>query len=86
MNYMEQFSRDPKVCNGHTIFKGTRVPLQVVLDSLAEGSTTEEILEDYPTLNRENVRAAIAFAARGPEARNRPGPWRFHPGEPYLEE
>jgi uncharacterized protein (DUF433 family) len=63
MNYMERFARSPQVCNGHTVFKGTRVPLQVVLDSLAEGATAEEILKSYPSLKPEDLKAAIAFAA-----------------------
>ncbi len=60
---MEHFARSPKVCNGHTVFKNTRVPLQVVLDSLAEGATTEEIIKSYPSLSPEDVKAAIAYAA-----------------------
>jgi len=43
--------------------KGTRVTLRTVLASLAEGATIEDILSDFPTLTREAVRAAIAFAA-----------------------
>jgi uncharacterized protein (DUF433 family) len=60
---MDHFARSAQVCNGHTVIKGTRVPLQVVLDSLAEGGTIEEILTSYPSLNRGDVQAAIAFAA-----------------------
>ena len=47
---LERISVDPNVCHGKPCFKGTRVMLSIVLDSLAEGSTSEEILEDYPTL------------------------------------
>lgn len=42
---------------------GTRVPLRTVLESLAEGASVEEILEDFPSFLREHVRAAISFAA-----------------------
>ena len=63
LNYMEHFARSPQVCNGHTVIKGTRVPVQVILDSLAEGSTVEEILKSYPSLVAQNIQAAIAFAA-----------------------
>ena len=45
------------------IIKGTRVTLRTVLASLAEGATVEEILNDFPTLTDEDIRAAIAFAA-----------------------
>ena len=43
--------------------RSTRVPVRTVLASLAEGATLEEILEDFPSLNEESVRAVIAFAA-----------------------
>lgn len=62
-NYMDHFSRSPEICNGRTVIKGTRVPLQVVLDSLAEGSTIEEILRSYPSITAEDVQATIAYAA-----------------------
>jgi uncharacterized protein (DUF433 family) len=55
--------RDPKVCGGQPVFKGTRVPLRTVLASLADGDTVEEILADFPSLRAEYVRAAVAFAA-----------------------
>ena len=45
------------------MFRGTRVTLRTVLASLAEGATVEEVLSDFPTLTREDVAAAIAFAA-----------------------
>ncbi len=59
--------RDPKVCGGQPVFKGTRVPLRTVLASLADGDTVEEILADFPSLRAEYVRAAIAFAAASAE-------------------
>ncbi len=61
--YSERIIRDPQVCGGEPVFKGTRVPLRTVLASLAEGDTIEEILVDFPTLTADDVRAAIAFAA-----------------------
>jgi uncharacterized protein (DUF433 family) len=58
-----RIARDPRIAGGEATIKGTRVTLRTVLASLAEGATTEEILEDFPTLSREDIRAAIAFAA-----------------------
>jgi len=55
--------RDPQVCGGEPVFKGTRVPLRTVLARLAEGDTIEQILADFPTLTPEDLRSAIAFAA-----------------------
>jgi uncharacterized protein (DUF433 family) len=45
------------------VIKGTRVTVRTVLASLAEGARVEEILDDFPTLTEEDVRAIIAFAA-----------------------
>jgi uncharacterized protein (DUF433 family) len=55
--------RDPRIAGGEATIKGTRVTLRTVLASLAEGATTDEILQDFPTLSDEDIRAAIAFAA-----------------------
>lgn len=63
INYREHFAGNPEICNGHTVFKGTRVPVQVVLDSLAEGSSTKEIPASYPTISAGDLQAAIAYAA-----------------------
>ena len=63
MNYGDYIVRDPKVCGGEPVMKGTRVPLRTVLASLAEGASVEDILHDFPTLDETRVRAAIAFAA-----------------------
>lgn len=63
MNYSDYIIRDPKICEGEPVIKGTRVTLRTVLASLAEGATVEEILADFPTLSETDVRAAIAFAA-----------------------
>jgi len=55
--------RDPGVCGGEAVFRGTRVTLRTVLASLAAGDSIEQVLQDYPTLTKEDVQAAIAFAA-----------------------
>lgn len=63
MQYTNHFVRDAKICGGEPVIRGTRVTLRTVLASLAEGDTITEILSAFPTLNEEDVRAAIAFAA-----------------------
>jgi uncharacterized protein (DUF433 family) len=55
--------RDPAVCAGQPTFKGTRITLRVVLAFLAQGEPQERILEEFPGLTPEHLRAAIAFAA-----------------------
>ena len=67
MDYQRRIVRDPKICGGEPVIKGTRVTLRTVLASLAEGSTIEEILADFPTLRVKDVRAVIAFAAASAE-------------------
>ena len=59
--------RDRQICNGEPVFKGTRVTLRTVLASLADGDTAEKILADFPSLTREGIQAAIAFAAASAE-------------------
>ena len=63
MNYKDHIVRNPQICGGQPTVKGTRVTVRTVLASLAEGATTEEILQDFPTLKEQDVRAVIAFAA-----------------------
>jgi uncharacterized protein (DUF433 family) len=62
-DYHKYITQDPRICGGAPVFAGTRVTLRTVLASLAEGDTTEQILNAFPTLKEEHVRAAIAFAA-----------------------
>ena len=63
LDWTEHLTSDPEVCNGRLCAKGTRVPVRVVLDSLADGSSREEILRSYPTLRPEHIDAALAYAA-----------------------
>jgi uncharacterized protein (DUF433 family) len=67
MNYHQYILRDPQICGGEPVIKGTRVTIRTILASLAEGATIEEILKDFPTLSEEDVRAVIAFAAASAE-------------------
>lgn len=63
MDWREHITVDPAVCHGAPCFKGTRVMVSVVLDNLASGRQSEDILGDYPSLPPEAVLAAIAYAA-----------------------
>jgi uncharacterized protein (DUF433 family) len=67
MNYQQYIMRDPKICGGEPVIKGTRVTVRTILASLSEGATIQAILEDFPTLTEESVRAVIAFAATSAE-------------------
>lgn len=63
MNWREHISVDPLVCHGKACFKGTRIPVSVVLDNLAVGAPVQELLQSYPSLREESLRAALAYAA-----------------------
>jgi len=63
MNYQAYFLRDPDICGGETVIKGTRVTVRTILASLAEGATIEAIRTDFPTVSVEAIWAVIAFAA-----------------------
>jgi len=56
MNYEQYIVRDPKICGGELVVKGTRVTVRTVVASLAEGASVDEILADFPTLTEVDVR------------------------------
>jgi uncharacterized protein (DUF433 family) len=63
MDFRRHVIRDPQICGGVPVMKGTRVPLRTVLASLAEGDSAERLLEAFPSLTMEHIAAAIAYAA-----------------------
>jgi uncharacterized protein (DUF433 family) len=63
MNWRDRISVDPVVCHGQACIKGTRIMVSVVLDNLAAGVETGELLKSYPTLNAEDIHAALEYAA-----------------------
>lgn len=63
MDLLELISADPAICHGQACVRGTRIPVSVVLDCLAEGMSEADILAGYPTLDVEGIRAAAAYGA-----------------------
>jgi len=63
MNRQEHISIDPKVRSGRPCISGTRITVYDLLESLAGGMTEDKILHDRPDLQREDIRASLAFAA-----------------------
>jgi uncharacterized protein (DUF433 family) len=55
---------DPAICHGKPCVRGLRYPVENVLEWLASGMNTEQILEDYPDLNKEDILAVLSYAAR----------------------
>ncbi|MCG2721005.1 MAG: DUF433 domain-containing protein [Thermodesulfovibrionales bacterium] len=62
MELKKRIELDPRVCNGKPVIKGTRIPITVILEQLAEGKTWDSILSGYPELTREDIHAALHYA------------------------
>lgn len=60
---LDKISVDTDICHGKPCIRGTRIMVTVILDNLAEGLSSEEIVAEYPPLTIEGVQAAIAYAA-----------------------
>jgi uncharacterized protein (DUF433 family) len=60
---LERISIDPNVCFGKPCIRGTRIWVSLILDFLANGTTMEELLEEYPQLTIADIPAAIAYGA-----------------------
>jgi uncharacterized protein (DUF433 family) len=67
-NWQERIKVDPAIHHGDACIAGTRVPVSVIVGSVAEGDSWEHILASYPQLKREDIQAALLYAA---EAVNR---------------
>ena len=55
---------DPRICSGRPYIHGTRIHIAIILDALSEGLAPEEVLEHYPDLERDDLRAAVAYACK----------------------
>ena len=62
-DWRERISIDPNVCHGKPCIKGTRIMVWIIVDYLANGDSVKEVLTAYPSLTREDVQAALAYAA-----------------------
>ena len=62
-NWQTRITTDPKVCHGNPCIRGTRIMVSVVLDNLSDGLTAAEIVEEYPALTPDDVRAALGYAS-----------------------
>lgn len=60
----QRITIDPAVCHGEPCIRGLRYPVATVLEWLAAGMSTEEILADYEDLEREDILAVLSYAAR----------------------
>ncbi len=61
-NLMERITFDQQVLRGKPVIRGLRISVEMILELLAKGSTRQEILEDYPLLELEDIQATLAYA------------------------
>ena len=60
---LERITVNLDICNGKPVIRGTRITVQTVLEFLAAGDSVEDVLEEYPTLEREDVQACLDYAS-----------------------
>jgi uncharacterized protein (DUF433 family) len=60
---MNRIIIDPDICNGKPVIRGTRITAQTVLEFLAAGDSVDEVLDEYPSLTREDVLACMRFSS-----------------------
>ena len=61
---LDRITIDPAICHGKPAIRGLRYPVETILELLSGGMTPDELLADYPDLERDDILAALAFAAR----------------------
>ena len=64
MDAQSRITMDPNICHGKPTIRGLRYPVETILELLSSGMTTDEILADYEDLQREDILAVLAYAAR----------------------
>lgn len=60
----ERIVIDPQICNGRPVVSGTRITVQTVFEFLAAGDSVEDVLEEYPSLTKEDVNACLGWGSR----------------------
>ncbi len=63
-NLLKRITIEPAVMLGKPIIKGTRMPVDLLVEKVAFGTSTQELLEDYPFLTADDIRAALLYSAR----------------------
>lgn len=63
VNWRNRIITDPQICHGRACIKGTRIMVSVILDNLAVGLSYDEIIASYPSLQLEDIQAAVSYAA-----------------------
>lgn len=64
MSLLDRITVDPSICHGKPCIRGLRYPVEMLLELLSSGMTSQEILADYPDLVADDIRACLAYATR----------------------
>lgn len=62
IGYTDRITIDPKILSGKPVFKGTRIPISIVLRMLRDGATFQKIMEEYPRLTEEDIKVALDYS------------------------
>ena len=62
MSLLDRIELNPLVCNGKPVIKGTRIPVSIIIEQIAEGESWNAILAGYPELKKEDIQAALYYA------------------------
>jgi uncharacterized protein (DUF433 family) len=62
MTLLNRIELNPRVCDGKPVIKGTRIPITVILEQIADGETWDALLAGYPELKKEDIQAALLYA------------------------
>lgn len=63
-NYLSRITINPDICHGKPTIRNMRYPVEMILDLLSAGMTAEEIIADYPAIEKEDIQACLQFASK----------------------
>ena len=68
-NLLQRITINPEICHGTPTVRNMRYPVSMILDLLSAGMTTEELMADYPALEKEDIQACLFYASRVSETK-----------------
>jgi uncharacterized protein (DUF433 family) len=61
--FLDRIEINPEVSMGKPVIRGTRIPIEIILRKLGEGASESDLLDAYPRLTKEDIQAALSYAA-----------------------
>ena len=62
IGYADRINIDPKILSGKPVFKGTRIPISIILKMLRDGATFQKIIDEYPRLTEDDIKSALDYS------------------------